>query len=93
MYSAAAAATPEDDTVADATTTITLAEQSDDKSVSAVTSLPCSPQALSHRPASLRTLPELNIIIRDCWQQRDLRRPTAALVLAQLQALMQRYRE
>jgi hypothetical protein len=44
--------------------------------------------SLAQRPASLHALPELNDIIRACWQQRDLRRPTAAAVCAQLQALL-----
>jgi hypothetical protein len=45
---------------------------------------------LSRVPASLHALPPLNDIIHACWQQRDLRRPVAADVCAQLTALLQR---
>jgi hypothetical protein len=44
---------------------------------------------LSQRPASLQALPELNALIQGCWQQRDLRRPTAAVLHAQLLKLLQ----
>jgi hypothetical protein len=42
---------------------------------------------LADTPASLSALPELNAIIRACWQQRDHRRPTAAAVYSQLRDL------
>ncbi len=47
---------------------------------------------LSEVRASLHALPELNDIIRACWQQRDLRRPTAAGVHARIQTLLQQQR-
>jgi hypothetical protein len=46
---------------------------------------------LAQQPASLHVLPELNDIIRACWQQRDLRRPTAETVHTQVQALLQQH--
>ncbi len=39
--------------------------------------------------ASLDALPELNLIINECWQQRALRRPPASAVHARLLALLQ----
>jgi hypothetical protein len=42
---------------------------------------------LADIPASLHALPELNAIIRDCWQQRDHRRPAARHVHARLRSL------
>jgi hypothetical protein len=48
---------------------------------------------LSHLPASLDALPEFNEIIRACWQQRELRRPTAGTLHAQLHALLARCME
>jgi hypothetical protein len=42
-------------------------------------------------PASLSALPKLNAIIRDCWQQREQRRPSAAAVHDRLLDLMREY--
>jgi hypothetical protein len=52
------------------------------------------PQSAPHLPVAeqrawLHTLPGLTDLISDCWQQRDLRRPTAGAVQARLQALLE----
>jgi hypothetical protein len=39
-------------------------------------------------PASLTALPQLNSVIEACWQQRELRRPTAADVHIYLRGLV-----
>jgi hypothetical protein len=39
------------------------------------------------QPASLTALPQLNTVIAACWQQRELRRPTAVEAHAALQRL------
>jgi hypothetical protein len=41
-------------------------------------------------PASSEAVPEFNAIIRACWHQRDLRRPTASEVHAMLLLLVAR---
>jgi hypothetical protein len=43
--------------------------------------------SLSAQPANLHSLPELNAIIRACWQQREHRRPNAATLHGMLLAL------
>jgi hypothetical protein len=47
-------------------------------------------QIAVHQPASLQALPQLNAIIQAAWQQRELRRPTALALHAQLSLLLQR---
>jgi hypothetical protein len=47
------------------------------------------PAARAHLPASLYAFPALNALISSCWQQRDLRRPTATEVHTQLLGLLQ----
>jgi hypothetical protein len=78
-----------DDTVADDVATMGLPEAAPDQARHAsVEAMDSMPHDLCQRPVSLQALPELTVIIRDCWQQRDLRRPTAAAVHAKLQALL-----
>jgi hypothetical protein len=46
---------------------------------------------LAQVPASLHALPQLNSIIRACWQQKEHRRPSAAQVHDMLVALMREH--
>ncbi len=43
---------------------------------------------LGATPASLHALPELNQLVDECWQQRDLRRPSAEQVRQRLEELL-----
>jgi hypothetical protein len=49
------------------------------------------PLPLSQLPASLTALPPLNALIRQAWAQREHRRPAAAALHSQLQALLDKH--
>jgi hypothetical protein len=49
--------------------------------------LPVELRCIAQAPASITALPQLNSIIKACWQQRALRRPTAADLHAALHEL------